>query len=462
LPKRNFIVLLLVLCSCYSNLIAQSNTESDFEVDLDYARFRGEQNLSLIEIYYAFHRDSILHVSTGDKYIATYLTKLDISVKDSVIKQIEWRGQDLLNSLDDLKPNQTINDVYGILLGPGEFKVRLEIIDLSNQRFGFNEINFQVDPSQTDSLWMSDLQLGLQISRVQTQNRFVKNGISTIPNPSAIYGLQWPVLYYYCEIYNLQNPTQTDDAKYTVITSIRDFQGNIIKKIPAKSKSFHHPSVVEIDKTLVSSLKSGVYNFSIEVVNLMTEERTTKKKQFYIYRAADYIESEAKPQQQFDDLYLVLLTKSEEELDMEFEYARYMATSDEEDMYEELDIEGKRKFMVSFWRLKNRTPELPTEIFRKDYLDRVTMANDRYSQAGMEGWRSARGRVLLLYGIPDDIEKYYGGPDAKQYESWTYNWLEGGSYFVFLDLSGYGNYQLVHSTVSTEINDPGWQERFFR
>jgi GWxTD domain-containing protein len=139
-----------------------------------------------------------------------------------------------------------------------------------------------------------------------------------------------------------------------------------------------------------------------------------------------------------------------------------MATSDEEDMYEELDIEGKRKFMVSFWRLKNRTPELPTEIFRKDYLDRVTMANDRYSQAGMEGWRSARGRVLLLYGIPDDIEKYYGGPDAKQYESWTYNWLEGGSYFVFLDLSGYGNYQLVHSTVSTEINDPGWQERFFR
>jgi GWxTD domain-containing protein len=302
----------------------------------------------------------------------------------------------------------------------------------------------------------------LKIAHSQSQSRFIKNGLSIIPNPSSIYSLQWPVLYYYCEIYNLNNRSLADNAKYNVITSIKDIKGNIIKKIPAKSKIIHNPSVVEIDKTLVSSLRSGVYELHLEVVNLTTDERATEKKQFLVYRAADYIQSEKEPQQKLNDLYLVLLTKSEEELNLEFEYTSYMATSDEEEMYEELDIEGKRKFLVNFWGLKNINPGVSTESFRRDYLDRVMTANDRYSYGSTEGWKTARGRILLLYGIPDDIDKQYGGPGAKQYETWTYNALEGGSYFIFLDISGYGNYQLVHSTLSTEINDMNWQENYMR
>jgi GWxTD domain-containing protein len=462
LPKIFSFIVLLSSTVFFSLLQAQSNNKSAFQLDLDYARFRGEQNLTLVEIYYAFHRDSILHVNSDDKYIATYQTKLEISVKDSVIKTIEWRGQDLLNSLDDLKPNQTINDVHKLLLGQGDFKVRLEVMDLANQKTAFNEIDFQVVPQRTDSLWISDIQVGLKIAHSQSQSRFIKNGLSIIPNPSSIFSLQWPVLYYYCEIYNLNNPSQSDNAKYNIITNIKDIKGDIIKKIPAKSKNIYNSSIVEIDKTLVSSLRSGVYELHIEVVNLSTDEQATEKKQFFVYRAADYIQSETESQQKLNDLYLVLLTKSEEELDIEFGYTAYMATSDEEEMYEELDLEGKRKFLVSFWGLKNNTPGLSTESFRRNYLDRVIIANDRYSYGSTEGWETARGRILLMYGIPDDINKQYGGRETKQYETWTYNALEGGSYFIFLDISGYGNYQLVHSTVSTEINDMNWQENYMR
>jgi hypothetical protein len=108
------------------------------------------------------------------------------------------------------------------------------------------------------------------------------------------------------------------------------------------------------------------------------------------------------------------------------------------------------------------SPEKSNQTFRQDYLNRATLADDRYSYSATDGWRTARGRILLLYGIPDDIEKFYGGPDAKQHETWTYHGLEGGSYFIFLDISGYGNYQLVHSTVSTEINDMNWEENYLR
>ena len=182
MSKKTLIVIFLIGCSGFVSLFAQQITASDFELNLDYARFRGAQNLKLVEIYYAFYRDSVLHVNTGDKYLASYLTKLDISVQDSVIRSLEWRGQDLVNSLEDLKPNQTINDVYAILLGPGEFKVRVEVKDIASKKFGVNEIEFEVESQLADSLWMSDVQVGLQITPTQKQNRFVKNGHNRLDN----------------------------------------------------------------------------------------------------------------------------------------------------------------------------------------------------------------------------------------------------------------------------------------
>ena len=462
MSKKNSVIFFLIFCTGFSFVWAQFTDKSDFDLHLDYARFQGEQNLTFVEIYYAFKRDSIAHITDGDQFVASYNTRLEVSANDSVLKTMEWKSIDALNSLADLKPNQMISDVYGLLLGKGDFKINLEVRDLSGRKTAFNTIKFRVDPPQSDSLRMSDIQVALKIDRSQQQNRFVKNGLSIIPNPSNIYSLNWPVLYYYCEIYNLNNPNPANDVQYNVISNVKDISGKIIKKIPAKSKKIGNNSVVEVNKTLVSSLKSGVYNLTIEIINLATEERVEQNKQFYIYRAADYVQSESDPTEKKDDLYLIFLTKSEEELDQEFEFATYMTSSDEEDIYEELKLEGKRKFLASFWGLKNKSVGTSAQSFRQEYLNRVMLANQRYSYSGKKGWRTPRGRILLLYGRPDDIEKFYGGPDSKQHENWTYHALEGGSYFVFLDISGYGNYQLVHSTVSAEIRDINWEENYLK
>jgi GWxTD domain-containing protein len=462
LPKTIIVVFILILCTDFSSLWAQYRNESDFELHIDYARFQGEQNLIFVEIYYAFSRDSIAHIPEDDQFIASYNTKLEVSVNDSVLKTMEWKSQDALNSLTDLKPNQIINDVYGLLLGKGNFKIKLEVTDLLEQKISSNQIMVLIDPPQSDSLWISDIQFGLKIDRSQQKNRFVKNGLSIVPNPSNIYTPNWPVLYYYFEIYNLKNPNHKSDARYNIIANVKDISGKIIKEIPAKSKNIDNESVVEVNKTLVSSLKSGVYNLTIELVNLATEERVAKNKQFYVYRTADYAQSESDHTEKKDKLYLIFLTKSEEELDREFEFTTYMTSSDEEDVYEELNLEGKRKFLASFWDLKNLFVGKSAQLFRQEYLDRVQIANERYSVSGKEGWRTARGRIILVYGLPDDIEKFYGGPGAKQHETWTFHALDGGAIFVFVDISGYGNYQLVHSTAKDEIYDMNWRDKYIR
>ena len=68
-----------------------------------------------------------------------------------------------------------------------------------------------------------------------------------------------------------------------------------------------------------------------------------------------------------------------------------------------------------------------------------------------------RGRVLLTYGRPDEIVKTPVQRQGKPYETWTYNNLENGSIFIFADLRGFGQYELIHSTYSQELNNPNWE-----
>ena len=47
--------------------------------------------------------------------------------------------------------------------------------------------------------------------------------------------------------------------------------------------------------------------------------------------------------------------------------------------------------------------------------------------------------------------------DKRPYEIWTYNNLEGGVIFIFADLQGFGEFEMIHSTYSKEIHNPGWE-----
>ena len=47
--------------------------------------------------------------------------------------------------------------------------------------------------------------------------------------------------------------------------------------------------------------------------------------------------------------------------------------------------------------------------------------------------------------------------DMKPHEIWHYHELEGGSLFVFADLTGFGDFDLLHSTYSRELYQPDWE-----
>lgn len=98
---------------------------------------------------------------------------------------------------------------------------------------------------------------------------------------------------------------------------------------------------------------------------------------------------------------------------------------------------------------------------RAEYLRRVEKASQRYRAFSKPGWRTDRGRVNILYGEPDEMERVPNSENSKPYEIRKYLQIEIGVEFVFVDRSGFGEYVLVHSTKRGELKDEGWQ-RFLR
>jgi GWxTD domain-containing protein len=120
-------------------------------------------------------------------------------------------------------------------------------------------------------------------------------------------------------------------------------------------------------------------------------------------------------------------------------------------------MDARREFLAKFWTDIENGYQGRTDISRLIYLQRVFEANQNYKAFLKEGWRTDRGRVYILYAKPDEIERFPSSNSNKPYEIWHYYQIEGGIEFVFIDISGAGEYTLVHSTKRGEIQDEGWQ-----
>jgi GWxTD domain-containing protein len=434
--------------------------QDSLDIYLDYNEFYENDNFSFVEIYYSIARASLKHVSSDSEHVAEYATKLNIYSKDSLLKSIDNKIADKVELLEVITPAMWITDLYQLLLKKGTFKIEFTITDLNTKSVRKKTIDIAISGAKTSLFFLSDIQLALDIKRVSTKSRFTKNSYQITPNPSQIYNIKLPVLFYYSEIYKSSTNDSLDSCY--VISEIIDLNGNEIKTINSQKKNVNDTGIIEINKALVSSLKSGSYYLVINLTDGNNHVYDSKKKLFFVFREIDYLKQQSVAVSSQNELLHRYEAFTEAEIDKEFEQAEYIATSTEEDIFEDLDFEAKKKFMVQFWESRKHLSSAKNNNFRAEYLQRIEYANGRFTSFGKDGWEKDRGRIILKYGIPDDMERFFGGNENIQYEVWTYNELEGHVQFFFVDVSRYGTYRLVHSTMLNEINDFEWRNRYLK
>jgi GWxTD domain-containing protein len=99
---------------------------------------------------------------------------------------------------------------------------------------------------------------------------------------------------------------------------------------------------------------------------------------------------------------------------------RYLLTREEYQRYGRLRTPEAREVWVErFWRRLDPDPATPVNEFR-DRFEKRAAETDRFREPLTPGWRSDRGRVLLLAGAPSAVRRDAHDAYASAREIWTY------------------------------------------
>lgn len=132
--------------------------------------------------------------------------------------------------------------------------------------------------------------------------------------------------------------------------------------------------------------------------------------------------------------YIVDFSKAIEQL-------AYITTRKEINRISKGDREEMKNKFLEFWKSKDPTPGTEKNELMIEYYRRVYYANRNFSE-GMEGWKTDRGRIYIIYGPPDHVDRHPFELNTKPYIVWRYYNLNKTFYFV--DETGFGDYRLIN------------------
>ena len=100
----------------------------------------------------------------------------------------------------------------------------------------------------------------------------------------------------------------------------------------------------------------------------------------------------------------------------------YIITPTERDVFLKLQTDRERDlFIAAFWNHRDPTPNSPTNEFKTEHFRRIAYANQHLGREGtVPGWKTDRGRIYILLGEPQDIQRYAGKSLVYDCESWFY------------------------------------------
>ena len=93
---------------------------------------------------------------------------------------------------------------------------------------------------------------------------------------------------------------------------------------------------------------------------------------------------------------------------------------------------------------------------------RLSLADQQFSNQNFSGRKTDRGRVLIRYGRPINIEPYPGNEDRYSYEIWNYGDSDDGFIFIFIKKDGVGIFELIHSNHPNEFRNYRWKDMVAR
>jgi GWxTD domain-containing protein len=131
----------------------------------------------------------------------------------------------------------------------------------------------------------------------------------------------------------------------------------------------------------------------------------------------------------------------------------YIISRREKQVFQKLRTEREREiFTEAFWKQRDPTPGTPENEFRVEHYRRISYANRYFGrQSPLPGWKTDRGRITIILGEPNDVQKFDSGQETYPAEIWFYQGkteagLPPAFNIVFFKEHGSGEYKLYSPT----------------
>ncbi|MBZ5535613.1 MAG: GWxTD domain-containing protein [Acidobacteriia bacterium] len=134
----------------------------------------------------------------------------------------------------------------------------------------------------------------------------------------------------------------------------------------------------------------------------------------------------------------------------------YIITDGERAVFEHLNTnEERQQFVDLFWLRRDPTPDNYEKEFQEEHYRRLTYANENFTPP-VPGWKTDRGRIYIVMGPPDQIERRSNAKPAA--EIWSYRKVPDCSWgreacLEFIDFNQSGNYKLEMNSDTEALLD---------
>jgi len=395
-------------------------------VQVDHAAFQGgEPGMIRLEVYYKIYNFGLTFERQGDKWNAEY--ELLIAVEDDKAnafgthtsdKTITVLDEERTKSHFDFRTSQINFDVP-----VGEYHLRFTLRDGLGARVYNYDAKLKLGEFKRKQPSFSDVQFARHIERADSDSSvFAKGGLLVIPSVSREYeGEENSRLLYYMELYR----GESDADKVVVETIIRNDRKGMVYR---DTLTTHLGAPVERQLREISSAEFPSGNYEMEIV---LRGRRNKKLD--------------RQRQKFQILWSqrALLRH---DFNTAMDQLSLMANSSAEvkQMRKLKTVEERIRAFDEFWLVRDPTVGTPENEVKREFYRRVQYANEHFRSLQLDGWRSDRGRVYIMYGEPDQIDDYPMSLSYLPYQIWHY--YKKGTYrrFLFVDENLDGDYRLQY------------------
>ena len=451
---------------------ASSTAQQAPQIDIDYASFAYDEQESLVELYMAIEASSLTYEASDSLYTSTIPLELSLHSSsdadlDVSAERVVWEQEtDLQFAVTDpslITEGQVFLRQIRLTVVPGEYELQIAMPLSGQDPVQASRDVIIPDYDQQESCALSDITLASRITPSEDrEDPFYKNGLHIRPNASQLYGEGAARLFYYAEAYNTACAA-SDTDEYTMLIYVSEAnRPTAITGLQKRSKRAVRLTDVLVGTFNLSALVSGTYFLRMVVLDNANESKVEQSRKFFVFNpvADSALAQPVVARETFETSGYA--TMPEDEVEQGLEHIQVIATDQELRRIKRVeDLNERRRLLMDFWLVRDPTPNSGVNEFRDEFYNLLMYANERYSVQRVEGWETDRGRVLIKYGRPSAIEQHQYDRGFKPYEIWKYNNIsgEGQADFIFADLDGFGDYELVHSTVAGERKLPDWIRR---